>query len=49
MKFPKTGNRIWFNRAFLYYKMYDGDPLFVAEMYWLMQAVGAIPEISNKI
>ena len=48
MKFPKSGNKIWFNRAFLYYHRVDSDPLFVGEMYWLMQAIGVIPEIKGN-
>ena len=45
MNFPKTGNKIWFNRAFLYYHKYENDPYFVGEMYWIMKKIGVIPEL----
>ena len=44
MKFPQTGNKIWYNRAFLYYHRVDNDADFVREMYYIMKESGLIPE-----
>lgn len=48
MNFPKSGNNIWFNRAFLYYHRVDNDPEFVGEMYWIMKKAEIIPEYKPK-
>jgi len=48
MKFPQTGNKIWFNRAFLYYHRCRDDPLFVGEMYWIMKEIGVIPQKTSS-
>lgn len=44
MKFPESGNKIWYNRAFLYYSRYSKDPEFTGEFYWLMKDIGIIIE-----
>jgi len=44
MIFPKSGNKIWFNRAFLYYSRYSKDPEFTRDFYWLIKEIGLIQE-----
>ncbi len=42
MKFPQSGNKIWYNRAFLYWHRYAHDPDFSSELFFIMNELGFI-------
>ena len=43
MELPKTGNTVWFNRAFVYYYKSKKPDVFRGEFLFIMKELGVIP------